>query len=64
MLQPIIIIVIVGAAAGYLVYSLRRSLTRPDCGCGHESECPYNRKFPGPGECPMKENDAKDREEK
>lgn len=58
MLQTIIIIVIVGAAAAYLFFSVRKSLTRPDCGRGHESECPYARKCGGRRDCPFPTEDG------
>jgi hypothetical protein len=57
MLQTIILIMIVGAATAYAVYSVRNSLTRPDCGCGHESECPYAGKCTGRHDCPFPPED-------
>jgi hypothetical protein len=52
MLQAIILALILAASVTYLVWRTRRSLSKPDCGCGHESDCPYSRNFPPPAECP------------
>jgi hypothetical protein len=57
MLQTIILIVIVGAAAAYVFFSVAKSLTRPDRGCGHESECPYAAKCTGRHDCPYPPGD-------